>query len=93
MDGAAVLITADDYGYAAGYDAGILTAAQAGAVDAVSVMVMRTPDPGPLPCEGRERRWRSRGERASLALSWIGPGSQARIFPGLMAVVWRCWQR
>ncbi|MGH2954985.1 MAG: ChbG/HpnK family deacetylase [Solirubrobacterales bacterium] len=34
-----LIVTADDYGYARGYDAGILAASMAGAVDAVSVMV------------------------------------------------------
>lgn len=36
-----LVITADDYGYRPAYDAGILEAAHAGAVDAVSVMVDR----------------------------------------------------
>jgi predicted glycoside hydrolase/deacetylase ChbG (UPF0249 family) len=36
-----LIISADDYGYSAGYDEGILEAAAAGAVDAVSVMVRR----------------------------------------------------
>jgi predicted glycoside hydrolase/deacetylase ChbG (UPF0249 family) len=45
----ALIITADDYGYAPGYDDGIVEAAQAGAVDAVSAMVTRyAPAPGPL---------------------------------------------
>jgi len=44
----ALLITADDYGLAPAYDAGILEAARARAVDAVSVMVLREPDPAPL---------------------------------------------
>jgi len=43
-----LVITADDYGYARGYDEGILEAAEAGAIDAVSVMVLRDPDPEPL---------------------------------------------
>jgi predicted glycoside hydrolase/deacetylase ChbG (UPF0249 family) len=38
---AALIITADDYGYSPSYDAGILEAAGAGAVDAVSAMVLR----------------------------------------------------
>ncbi len=38
-----LIITADDYGYSPAYDAGILKAARAGAVDAVSVMVRRGP--------------------------------------------------
>jgi predicted glycoside hydrolase/deacetylase ChbG (UPF0249 family) len=36
-----LIITADDYGYAPGYDAGIIEAATARAVDSVSVMVTR----------------------------------------------------
>jgi predicted glycoside hydrolase/deacetylase ChbG (UPF0249 family) len=46
----ALIITADDYGYAPGYDRGIAEAAGAGAVDAVSAMVGegRSPDPAPL---------------------------------------------
>jgi predicted glycoside hydrolase/deacetylase ChbG (UPF0249 family) len=47
-----LVITADDYGYAPPYDAGILEAARAGAVDAVSVMVLRDPDPDPLLATG-----------------------------------------
>jgi predicted glycoside hydrolase/deacetylase ChbG (UPF0249 family) len=46
----ALIITADDYGYARGYDRGIVEAAAAGAVDAVSAMVGegRSADPAPL---------------------------------------------
>ena len=48
-----LIVTADDYGYAQPYDEGIAEAAQAGAIDGVSAMVMRyEPDPGPL--EGTE---------------------------------------
>ena len=44
-----LIITADDYGYSPRYDAGIVEAAGAGAVDSVSVMVTRDGlDPGPL---------------------------------------------
>jgi predicted glycoside hydrolase/deacetylase ChbG (UPF0249 family) len=44
-----LIIVADDYGYAAGYDEGILEVARAGAVDAVSAMVDRPGcAPGPL---------------------------------------------
>ena len=44
-----LIITADDYGYAPGYNRGILEVANAGAVDAVSVMVGRRGcEPGPL---------------------------------------------
>ena len=38
-----LIITADDFGYRASYDAGILEAVLAGAVDAVSVMAKRLP--------------------------------------------------
>ena len=54
MGPASLIITADDYGYARGYDAGILAAAMAGAVDAVSVLVRRGPDPEPLLATGTE---------------------------------------
>jgi predicted glycoside hydrolase/deacetylase ChbG (UPF0249 family) len=37
-----LVITADDYGYGPAYDAGILEAAEAGAIDAVGVMVLRS---------------------------------------------------
>lgn len=43
-----LVITADDYGYRPAYDAGILEAVRAGAVDAVSAMVTRELDPAPL---------------------------------------------
>jgi predicted glycoside hydrolase/deacetylase ChbG (UPF0249 family) len=44
-----LVITADDYGYRPAYDAGILEAVRAGAVDAVSVMVDRERlEPEPL---------------------------------------------
>lgn len=42
-----LIISADDYGYADGYDQGILEAARAGAIDAVSVMVRRGPIDAP----------------------------------------------
>jgi predicted glycoside hydrolase/deacetylase ChbG (UPF0249 family) len=46
---AALIITADDYGYRPSYDRGIVEAARAGAVDAVGAMVSRDRcDPGPL---------------------------------------------
>jgi predicted glycoside hydrolase/deacetylase ChbG (UPF0249 family) len=48
VDGSTLRIVADDYGYADPYDAGILAAARAGAIDAVSAMVLRDPDPAPL---------------------------------------------
>ena len=41
-------MVADDYGSARPYDEGILKAARAGALHAVSVMVLREPDPAPL---------------------------------------------
>ena len=43
-----LIITADDYGYRPAYDRGILEAARAGAVDAVSAMVGEGCVPGPL---------------------------------------------
>lgn len=44
-----LIITADDWGYSARYNAGIVGAARAGALDAVSVMVDRPAlDPAPL---------------------------------------------
>lgn len=46
---ATLIITADDFGYAAGYNRGILAAVEAGAVDSVSAMVGRPEcDPAPL---------------------------------------------
>jgi predicted glycoside hydrolase/deacetylase ChbG (UPF0249 family) len=47
-ESAALIVVADDYGYARAYDTGILEAAREGALDAVSVMVLRDPDPAPL---------------------------------------------
>jgi predicted glycoside hydrolase/deacetylase ChbG (UPF0249 family) len=44
----ALFVVADDYGYADCYDAGILEAMGAGAVDAVSVLVDRGADPSRL---------------------------------------------
>jgi predicted glycoside hydrolase/deacetylase ChbG (UPF0249 family) len=38
-----LIITADDYGYAPAYDAGIVEAARAGAIDSASVLVRRAP--------------------------------------------------
>ena len=50
-----LIITADDYGYAPSYDAGIAEAVRAGAIDSVSAMVMRyEPDPGQLDGAGVE---------------------------------------
>lgn len=44
-----LIVTADDWGYSPQYNAGILEAVRAGAVDAVSAMVLRSwCDPGPL---------------------------------------------
>jgi predicted glycoside hydrolase/deacetylase ChbG (UPF0249 family) len=45
---ALLIVTADDYGYRRPYDEGILEAARAGAVDAVSAMVGRRCEPRPL---------------------------------------------
>jgi predicted glycoside hydrolase/deacetylase ChbG (UPF0249 family) len=51
----ALIVTADDYGYAAAYDRGILAAAGAGALDAVSAMVGRAGlEPEPLLASGVE---------------------------------------
>jgi predicted glycoside hydrolase/deacetylase ChbG (UPF0249 family) len=48
-DGAALIITADDYGYSEAYDRGILEVAGARAVDAVSALVTRAGiEPKPL---------------------------------------------
>jgi predicted glycoside hydrolase/deacetylase ChbG (UPF0249 family) len=44
----ALVITADDFGYRPAYDAGIILAARAGAIDRVSVMATRDFDPEPL---------------------------------------------
>ena len=49
-----LIISADDYGYAPGYDRGILEAARAGAIDAASAMVLRRCDPAPLLDTGTE---------------------------------------
>jgi predicted glycoside hydrolase/deacetylase ChbG (UPF0249 family) len=44
-----LIVNADDYGYSPRYNAGILRAADAGAIDAASAMVLRPwCDPGPL---------------------------------------------
>jgi predicted glycoside hydrolase/deacetylase ChbG (UPF0249 family) len=52
---AALIVTADDYGYRPSYDAGILEAARAGAVDAVSAMLTRSGcHPEPLLATGVE---------------------------------------
>lgn len=45
---ALLTIVADDYGYARRYDEGIVVAAARGAIDAVSAMALRMPDPAPL---------------------------------------------
>jgi predicted glycoside hydrolase/deacetylase ChbG (UPF0249 family) len=51
----ALIITADDYGYAAAYDRGILEVAGAGAIDAASAMVLRQGlEPEPLLATGVE---------------------------------------
>lgn len=47
--GPALIVTADDYGYAPAYNRGMIEAARAGLVDSVSAMVgRRWCDPGPL---------------------------------------------
>jgi predicted glycoside hydrolase/deacetylase ChbG (UPF0249 family) len=48
QDAPRLVITADDYGYTRAYDAGIVVAARAGAVDRISVMATRDFDPAPL---------------------------------------------
>ena len=48
MPGGLLIVVADDYGRAPAYDAGILEAARAHAVDAVSVIVTGDVDPVPL---------------------------------------------
>ncbi len=53
MDPPRLLITADDYGYSRRVNDGILVAARAGAIDAVSAMVGRPEcEPGPLLAAG-----------------------------------------
>jgi predicted glycoside hydrolase/deacetylase ChbG (UPF0249 family) len=49
-----LIVVADDYGYAPRYDEGILEAVRAEALDAVSAMVLRDPDPVPLLGSGVE---------------------------------------
>jgi chitin disaccharide deacetylase len=62
-----LIITADDYGYASAYDAGIAEAAHAGAIDAVSAMVTRyAPDPEVLAESGVEVGLHLDLERSSL---------------------------
>lgn len=54
-DVAALIVTAEDYGYWPSYSRGILEAAAAGAVDSVSALVLREScDPGPLLATGVE---------------------------------------
>ena len=66
--GSALVIVADDYGYCASYDRGIVEAAAAGAVDAVDAMVGegRRPDPDPLLASAVEIG-------LHLELPWLGP--------------------
>ncbi len=49
-----LVIHADDYGYGPGYDAGIVAAAAAGAIDGASVMALRDADPRPIAATGVE---------------------------------------
>lgn len=71
MPDAVLIITADDYGYAPGYNRGILEAADARAVDAVSAMVgRRWCDPAPLVATGTE---------VGLHLELPGPGLEAQL--------------
>jgi len=71
MADAVLIITADDYGYAPGYNRGILEAANARAVDAVSAMVgRRWCDPAPLLATGAE---------VGLHLELPGPGLEAQL--------------
>jgi predicted glycoside hydrolase/deacetylase ChbG (UPF0249 family) len=75
----ALIIVADDYGYSPRYDQGILEAARAGAVDAVSAMVMREGhDPSPLVESAVEV-----GLHLELGLG--GEGVQASLEPQLQA--------
>jgi predicted glycoside hydrolase/deacetylase ChbG (UPF0249 family) len=68
---AVLIITADDYGYAPGYNRGILEAADARAVDAVSAMVARRwCDPAPLIATGVE---------VGLHLELPGPDLEAQL--------------
>lgn len=61
-----LLIVADDYGYAPAYDAGIVEAARAGALDGAGAMVTRAPDPGALLATGIEVGLHLELGRASL---------------------------
>ena len=62
-----LIITADDFGYVASYDAGIAQAARAGAIDAVSAMVTRyEPDAETLAGSGVEAGLHLDLERSSL---------------------------
>ena len=49
-----LIVAADDYGYAPGYDRGILEAADRGAIDCASAMVGHRCDPEPLLATGIE---------------------------------------
>ena len=63
-----LLITADDYGYAPSYDAGIAEAARAGAIDNTSAMVLRGElDPSALEGTGITVGLHLELDRASLA--------------------------
>jgi predicted glycoside hydrolase/deacetylase ChbG (UPF0249 family) len=63
-----LIVTADDYGYVPAYDEGIAEAAQAGAIDGVSAMVLRyEPDPAPLEGSGVAVGLHLELDRAGLA--------------------------
>lgn len=74
MSAPRLLISADDYGYSPRFNAGILEAAEAEAIDAVGAMVLRPwCDPAPLLASGVEvglhLEWdRESGDQAAAAL-------------------------
>lgn len=72
-----LVISADDYGYSRRYDAGIVAAAEAGAVDAVSVMVGRD--------EVEPDALRGSGVELGLHLELVGERDSARAGPDARA--------
>jgi chitin disaccharide deacetylase len=71
------VISADDYGYAPAYDAGLVEAASAGAVDAVSVMVLREGcDPAPLLATGVEIGLHLELPDELVEAEWAGPAER-----------------